>query len=66
MSVTCLKMAGRLLEEKTAERLRKPVGGTETDGVGSIGTTREGGVHLGNPMNRGLWWLYTLKGEKTP
>jgi hypothetical protein len=36
-------MAGRLVEEKTAERLKKPVSGTETDGVGAIGAIRKGG-----------------------
>lgn len=53
-SVTCLKMAGRLLEGKTAERLKKPVSGTETDGLGSVGTIRKSGFHQGNPMKREL------------
>lgn len=39
-SATCLKMAGRLGEEETAERLGKPESGTVAGGVGPVGRAR--------------------------
>jgi len=40
MNATCLKMAGGQGEGQVAERLRKPVSGTVTDGVGPISERR--------------------------
>ena len=71
MNATCLKMAGRQREGKVAERLRKPVSGTVTDGVGPIGGRRqnlrvESGSHPVKRVGRELLMPVCVVGETNP
>jgi hypothetical protein len=69
MSATCLKMAGRLGEEETAERLGKPVSGTVTGGVGPAGrfpARNRRGAGPGNRNGRGLSLPISAEGAQTP
>jgi len=71
MNATCLKMAGRQREGKVAERLRKPVSGNVTDGVGPIGGRRrdlrvESDSHPVKRVGRELLLPVCVVGESNP